>query len=153
MKPRLRLHLICASSCALLVSLNWFRSVQYARNSGVTSESLAPIALALLLSAVAATGLAAQCFRLARIRLERGDRISRGAWIQNGWVVGYALPLLWHQQSTSTSLTSDGVAATTIAGYGHTLSIYVFACAIVAMFLYQIRFRLLSVDESSCRAD
>lgn len=42
MTPLTKLHLGSAGYCALLGSLNWFRSVEYARPVGVTSERLVP---------------------------------------------------------------------------------------------------------------
>ena len=54
MTPSSKLHLGSAGYYAVLTGLNWYRSVEYARKPGVTgmtSETLSPVALALVIFA------------------------------------------------------------------------------------------------------
>jgi hypothetical protein len=155
MNPITKLHLRSAVYCALLIGLNWFRSVDYSRPFGVTSESFAPIGLALLLSAAVALYLAYRCVRAALSRLERGKKVREGRWIESWSVMVYALPLLWHRTSSSSWTESDGSLATATGGFGHALSGWVFLLAILGLLLFQILARLADDDEepSQCITD
>lgn len=152
MNPLLKLHLGSAAYCAILVSLNWFRIIEYTRKSGLTKESLTPVGLAALLSGAAALYLILLCLRAARTRLEEGRKIAPGRWIQSRAVLLYALPLLWHQESTSSWMEPDGSMATLSRGYGHGLSTQVFFFAIAGMLLFQILARLTSDDKDDATA-
>ena len=92
MNPSTKIHLGSAGYCALLVGLNWFRSVEYSRQFGVTSESLAPIALAVLLSLTVALYLVYRCVRTALTRLEDRRKIRAGRWIESWAVSSKARP-------------------------------------------------------------
>lgn len=137
-----KLHLGSAGYCALLAGLNWFRSVEYSRQFGVTSESFAPIALALLLSAGVALYLGYRCVRLALAGLESGKRVKAGNWIESWGVMLYAIPLLVHRTSSSSWIEADGAIAKATGGYGHATSIWVFVFAVAGLLLFQIRSRL-----------
>jgi hypothetical protein len=147
MNPFAKLHLRSAVYCALIVGLNWFRSVEYSRQFGVTSESFAPIGLALLLSAAVALYLAYRCVRRALSRLESGKKVREGRWIESWSVMVYALPLLWHRISSSSWVESDGTLATSTGGFGHALSGWVFLFVILGLLLFQILARLTGDDE------
>lgn len=147
MKPSTKLHLGSAVYCALLIGLNWFRSVEYSRQFGVTSESFAPIGLALLLSAAVALYLAYRCVRATLSRLESGKKVREGRWIESWSVIVYALPLLWHRISSSSWTEADGTLATATGGFGHALSGWVFLFAILGLLLFQILARLTDDDE------
>ncbi len=149
MNPCTKLHLGSAVYCALLVGLNWFRSVEYSRQFGVTSESLAPIALATLLSLAVALYLIYRCVRSALTRLEEGRKVRGGRWIKSWSVILYALPLLWHQISSSSWREPDGALATATGGYGHALSSWVFLFAVLGLLLFQILTRLTPNDEDA----
>ena len=149
MNPLIKLHLGSAGYCALLASLNWFRSVQYSRQVGLKSESFSPVALALLLSGAFALYLAALCLRAARARLESGRMVKTGNWIESWVVVVYTLPLLWHQNSVSTWKEADGAMATEIGGYGHASSGWVFVFAVAGLLLFQILSRLAPTDDGA----
>lgn len=143
MKPSTKLHISCAGYCALLASLNWFRSVEYSgTGGGLKSESVSAVGGALLISGAFALYLASHCLRAARRRLETRSKVQTGNWIQSWSVFAYALPLLWHQQATSVWREADGVMATATQGYGHALSTWVFVFAVIGMLLFQILLRL-----------
>jgi hypothetical protein len=152
MHARTKLHILSASYGAVLASMNWFRSVQYSRTNGVIAESVFPVALAVLLSGMVACYLAVRCFRLARTRLESGSKVREGKWIRSWAIIVYALPLLWHQTSTSTSQAEDGATVVTTGGYGHALSAYLFMFAIVGLLLFQISTRLHPDDQEPSTA-
>ena len=147
MNPSTKLHLRSAVYCALLICLNWFRSVEYSRQVGVTSESFAPIGLALLLSAAVVLYLAYRCVRSALSRLESGKKVREGRWIESWGVIVYALPLLWHRISSSSWTEADGALATATGGFGHALSGWVFLFAILGLLLFQILARLTDDNE------
>ncbi len=147
MNPSTKLHLGSAGYCALLISLNWFRSVEYSRQFGVTSENLAPIALAALLSLAVVLYLIYRCVRAALSRLENGRKVRAGRWIESWGVIFYALPLLWHQTSSSSWREPDGAWAAATGGYGHALSSWVFLFAGSGLLLLQIFTRLTPKDE------
>ena len=136
-----------AGYCALLVGLNWFRSVEYSRKIGVSSESNSPVALAFLVSAAVALYLVYRCVRSALSRLESGKKMREGNWIETWSVIVYALPLLWHQTSSSSWIEADGALATATGGYGHDLSSRIFLFAIMGLLLFQILARLTGDDE------
>jgi hypothetical protein len=152
MRAATKIHVLSASYCALLVGMNWFRSVSYSRTAGVTAESFSPVALAVLVSGSVACYLVIACFRLARARLENGRKVGEGKWIRSWIVVAYALPLLWRQSSTSISRADDGATVTMSNGYGHALSIYVFTFAVVGLLLFQILNRLRPDDTEPNKA-
>lgn len=147
MNSTAKLHLGSALYCALLVGLNWFRSVEYARPIGVTSETFAPIALALLISAAVAVYLLYRCVRSSLSLLESGRKVRAGRWIESWSVTIYALPLLWHRTSISSWTEADGALATASGGFGHTLSGWVFLLATLGLLLFQILARLVGDDE------
>jgi hypothetical protein len=147
MNPTTKLHLGSAGYCMLLISLNWFRSVEYSRELGVTSESLVPVALAALLSLAIALYLVYCCVRVVLSRLESGRKVSAGRWIMSWTVALYALPLLWRQTSSSSWQEPDGAWASATGGYGHDLSSWVFLFAVLGLLLFQIYTRLLSDDQ------
>lgn len=146
MNPFVKLHLGSAGFCGLLISLNWFRAVEYSRSFGVKSESFAPAAFALLLSAGAALYLGWLCVRSALAALEAGRKVREGRWIESRGVILYALPLLWHRSSSSTWIEPDGALATATSGYGHASSTWIFVFAIASLLLFQILMRLTSDD-------
>lgn len=148
MTPPARLHLGSAAYCSLLIGLNWFRSVEYSRRSGLVSESVAPVGLALLLSFAVALYLAYRCVKAALCRLESGKKVRRGEWVESWSVIGYALPLLWHRISSSTWTEADGALATATGGFGHALSCWVFLFAILGLLLFQVLTRLTGDDEA-----
>ena len=141
-----KLHLVSAGYCAVLISLNWFRSVEYSRQSGVQSESFNPVALAALLSFAVALYLAYRCVRSALTRLEEGRKVKAGRWIKSWGVIFYALPLLWQQTSSSSWVEPDGALATATGGYGHASSSWVFLFAVLGLLLFQIFTRLTPGD-------
>lgn len=147
MHPLIKLHLGSAGYCVLLVSLNWFRSVEYSRQNGLTRENIAPVGLALLLSAGVAVYLFYRCVRAALYRLETGKRLKGGSWVPSRSVVVYALPLLWHRTSSSIWTEADGAVATATGGYGHATSIWVFLFAVLGLLLFQILVRLTNDDD------
>lgn len=147
MNPSTKLHLGSAGYCALLASLNWFRSVDYSREIGVRSESFAPIALAALLSLGVVLYLVYRCVRAALTRLEYGRKVGAGRWIESRTVILYALPLLWHRTSSSRWTEPDGALASATGGYGHSLSSWVFLFAVLGLLLFQIFTRLTKDDE------
>jgi len=149
MNSSAKLHLGSAGYCALLIGLNWFRSVEYSRQFGVKSESFGPVALAALLSLAVLVYLVYRCVRAALTRLERGGKLREGRWIVNWGVLLYALPLLWHQNSSSSWLEPDGTWANATGGYGHPLSAWVFLFAILGLLLVQILARLTSNDDGA----
>lgn len=146
MNPSTKLHLGSAGYCALLVGLNWSRTVEYSRQSGVTSEGVSPIALALLLSGGVALFLLVRCVRVALARLENGRRLKEGRWIPSRGVIAYALPLLLHRTTVSTWIEPDGALATASGGYGHAASSWVFLFAVLGLLLFQILARLTGDD-------
>lgn len=147
MKPSAKLHLGSAAYCALLIALNWFRSVEYSRQFGVKSEGVAPIGLAFLLSTTVVLYLVYRCVRSVLARLESGRKLSEGSWIGNWGVMVYALPLLWHRTSSASWTEADGSLATATSGYGHALSSWIFLLAILGLLLLQILARLTGDDE------
>ena len=142
MSPIAKLHLGSAGYCALLIGLNWFRSVEYSREFGLKSETLAPIALAALLSLIVALYLVYRCVRTALARLEDRKKIRAGRWIESWAVILYAVPLLWHRTSSSSWREPDGALATASGGYGYALSFWVFLFAVLGLLLFQIFLRL-----------
>lgn len=147
MKSFLQLHLGSAAYCAVLLVLNWSWSVKYSRQVGITSESVAPVAFAYLLSIGVALYYAFRCLKAAAARLEKGTKVREGRWIRSWSVLVYALPLLFHRSSTSTWIDGDGALATTTSGFGHQISSSVFLFAVVGLFLFQIFSRLNSDTE------
>jgi hypothetical protein len=142
MKPDAKLHLKSALYCGLLAGMNWFSSIKYSRKVGVIEENFYPIGLAFLLSGTVAVYLAYRCIKEAGIRLERGDAVKNGKWIQNWAVVVYAVPLLFGRQIGSNWYDPDGALATATRGYGNTLSGLIFVLAVAGMLAFQIHSRL-----------
>jgi hypothetical protein len=147
MTPRVKLHVVSATIASVFIALNWFRSVTYDRTNGITAESFSPVALAALISGALALYLTMLCVRSARVRIESGRGVGEGRWIQSWLVIVYALPLLWHQNSTSVRKEVDGAMATVTGGYGHDLSTWVFIFTVIGLYLFQIYVRL-STDEN-----
>lgn len=147
MRPTTRLHLISAGYCALLIGLNWFRSVEYSRQFGVTKESFSPGGLAFVLSAAVAAYLFYRCVRSALARLQSGRRVREGRWVESWLVIVYALPLLFHRISSSSWIEADGALAKATGGFGHAFSGWVFLFAILGLLLFQILARLTGDDE------
>lgn len=143
MNPLMKLHLWSVIYCAVLTSLNWFRTTEYARHEGIHSQSEAPVLAALLVAGGVCFYLLLQCVRHAKLRLETGRRVAGGKWVLSWSVVIYALPLLFVSQTTSTWHEADGVIATATGGFGHMLSRWVFLCAAVSLFSFQVLMRLL----------
>jgi hypothetical protein len=143
MSSRLKLHLGSAGYCVLLACLNWFRSVEYARQIGLKSESFAPVGLAWLLSLLVMVYLLWRGVRAALARLESGRKVREGRWIESWSVILYALPLLWHRTGTSSWIEADGALATATGGYGHALSSQVFLFAVAGLLLFQVLARLI----------
>ena len=137
-----KLHVQSAFYCGVLISLNWYRTTHYARGDGVTSESILPVALALLLSVAIVVALAWRIAKRARWRLEGGERVRPGRWIESWSVAIYALPLLWQHITTASWKEPDGALATSVGGYGHALSSWIFLFAIGGLLLAQIGNRL-----------
>ena len=137
-----KLHLWSALYCGVLISLNWSRATQYARPVGLTSESKAPVMLALLLSLLVMVVLLWRVLRFVRRRLEAGEKVEPGRWIESWSVMIYALPLLWHQGSTSSWIAPDGTVATTVSGFGTDISPRIFLFAVVGLLLSQLAHRL-----------
>jgi hypothetical protein len=146
MNPSTKLHLVSAGYCALLAGMNWFRSVEYSRKLGLVNESISPIGLSFLLSAAVGLYLVYHCVRSALIRLESGAKVREGRGIESRIVILYALPLLWHRNSSSSWMEPDGVMATATGGYGHSLSVWVFTFAVLGLLLFQILTRLTPDD-------
>jgi hypothetical protein len=142
MKSRTKLHLMSAVYCALLTGMNWFRSTQFSRKEGLISESFSPQSGALLVSGVLTVYLAYRCLKAAHSRLENGEKVGEGRWIQSWSVLLYAIPFLWQQQSTSVWQTPDGATATTTRGYGGPLSGWILLFMIAGLLLFQILSRL-----------
>lgn len=147
MNPRTKLHLWSAAYCALLASLNWFRTVEYSRRVGMTYQSYVPVGVAWLLSFLTVLYLAWLCIRQAQLKLELGVKVAPGKWIQSPLVILYALPLLWHQQATTSWREMDGTLATMTNGYGQPLSSWVFCYAVVGLLLFQVLVRLSTEGE------
>ncbi len=147
MSPSTKLHLSSAGYCALLISLNWFWSVEYSRQFGVISENVTPVALAALLSLGVVLYLVYRCVRVALTRLEEGSKVREGRWITSWRVVLYALPLLVHRTSSSTWREPDGATAVSTGGYGHAVSSWVFLFAVLGLLLFQIFTRMTPDDE------
>lgn len=152
MKSFLQLHVGSAAYCAVLLVLNWSWSVQYSRQVGITSESVSPVVFAYLLSIGVALYYAVRCLRAAASRLEKGNKVSEGRWIRSWSVVVYALPLLFHRNSTSSWIAADGALATTTSGFGHPISSSVFLFAILGLLLFQI-FSRLNTDAEDDRTN
>ncbi len=142
MKRMTRIHLFSVLHCAVLIALNWFWSARYSRQEGVTSESVSPVALAFILSACVVAYFTFRCIRLAAFRLERGERVPPGSWIQSWSVILYAVPLLFHKVSTSSWIEGDGAYSSATTGYGHELSPFVFLFAVIGLLLGQVSSRL-----------
>jgi hypothetical protein len=142
MKSFVQLHVGSAAYCAVLLVLNWSWSVKYSRQVGLTSESVSPVAFALLLSIGVSLYYAFRCLIAAASRLEKGTKVGEGRWIRSWSVLVYALPLLFHKNSTSNWIDGDGALATTSSGFGHQLSTWVFLFAILGLLLFQIFSRL-----------
>ncbi len=151
MSPILKLHLGSAGYCGMLASLNWWKSVQYSRQFGITNESNSPIALAFLISAAVALLLGFLCVWTAIKRLESGRKVRGGRWITHWGVLVYTLPLLGHRASSSSWIEADGVVATGTSGYGYAGSNAIFAFAVAALLLFQILARLIPDDEDLAR--
>jgi hypothetical protein len=137
-----KLHLWSALYCCVLISLNWFWRTDYARTNGLTSETIGLVGGAFLISLMVVVVLGWRALKLARWRLEQGEKVRDGRWIESWSVVLYALPLLWHHVSTSNWTAPDGALATSSGGFGHPLSSTVFLLAIAGLMLAQIRDRL-----------
>lgn len=137
-----KLHLFSALYCGILIALNWSRTTQYARSEGVTSESVAPVALALILSMLVVVVLGWRVLRIVRDRLETGASVPPGRWIESWSVLIYALPLLWQNIRGSSWRMADGTIATTIGGFGSSLSTWVFLFAVAGLLLAQVEARL-----------
>jgi hypothetical protein len=142
MKPNAKLHLKSALYCGLLAGMSWFSSIEYSRKVGVVEENFYPIGLAFLLSGTVAVYLAYRCMKEAGIRLERGDAVRNGKWIQDWAVVVYALPLLFSRQIGSNWYEPDGAFATATRGYGNAFSGLIFLLAVAGMLVFQIFSRL-----------
>jgi hypothetical protein len=138
MKPNAKLHLKSALYCGLLAGMSWFSSIEYSRKVGVVEENFYPIGLAFLLSGTVAVYLAYRCMKEAGIRLERGDAVRNGKWIQDWAVVVYALPLLFSRQIGSHSYEPNGAFATATRGYGNALSPLISLLAVAGMLAFQI---------------
>jgi hypothetical protein len=149
MSPLIKLHLGSATYCLLLISLNWVRSVEYSRPLGITSETIAPVGLALLLSAAVVLYFAYRCIRAALSRLEKGNKVREGRWIESWSVIVYTLPLLVFRSSSSHWVEPDGTLAKATGGFGHALSTWVFLFAILGLLLFQILARLTDDDDES----
>jgi hypothetical protein len=132
----------------VLISQNWFRSITHSGNAGFSKEEIYPVEVAAVLSGAVAVVLALVCVWKARSLLERGSRVGGGIWIQSYLCLFYALPLLWHQQSSSTSVASDGSTTVVSRGYGHELSIWIFCFAVAGLLLLQIVIRLSRVKKT-----
>jgi hypothetical protein len=149
MSPSAKLHFGSAGYCAFLVGLNWFRSVEYSRQVGVMREVLAPIVVAALIALAVAVYLVYRCVRTAAARLESGQKVGEGGWIESWSIILYAVPLLFHRTSTSKWIEPDGSLVTATGGYGHALSPWVFGFAIAGLLSFQILMRLDSGDEEA----
>jgi hypothetical protein len=147
MNPILKLHFGSAGYCALLISLNWFRSIEYSRQVGLKSESFAPIGLVWLLSAGIALYLAYRCGRSALARLKTGRKVREGNWIESWSVIVYALPLLVHRTTSSSWNEADGALARMTSGYGDAISGRIFLYAVLGLLLFQILMRLEPNDQ------
>lgn len=150
MKLFLQLHVGSAAYCAVLLVLNWTWSVKYSRQVGITSESVAPVVFAYLLSIGVALYYAFRCIKAAASRLEKGKKVREGRWIRSWSVLVYALPLLFHRSSTSSWIDGDGALATTTTGFGHQVSTSVFIFTILGLLLFQI-FSRLNIDPEDGR--
>jgi hypothetical protein len=137
-----KLHLQSAGFCAVLVALNWFRTVDYSRGLGLQHESINGVGGALLIAAVAVLMLSRRIFRAVRWRLEHGRTVTPGRWIRSWGAIFYALPLLLRFNQGSSWIEPDGARATSLGGYGHDLSSFVFLLAVAALLLFQIAERL-----------
>lgn len=142
MRSFLQLHVGSAAYCAVLLVLNWSWSVKYSRQVGITSESVSPVVFAYLLSIGVALYYAFRCLKAAASRLEKGEKVREGRWIRSWSVLVYALPLLFHRNSTSSWIDGDGALATTTTGFGHQISSSVFLFSIFGLLLFQIFSRL-----------
>ncbi len=145
MKPLVKLHIWSAGYCLVLAGLNWSRTVVYSRDSGILRETLDGVGGALLLSGAVAFYLLWRCIRSARARLEAGRKVEGGRWVQSRSVLVYALPLLFHSNSTSSWTAPDGALVTVSGGYGSDRSFGVFLCGVVGLLLFQILRRLSTV--------
>jgi hypothetical protein len=152
MKPDAKLHLKSGLYCALLAGLNWSNFIEYSGKLGLTRVELSPAMLALLFSVVTAFYLAYRCMKAARVRLERGEGVKKGKWIQNGAVVIYTLPLLFGRQWTSTWTEPDGTPALARRGYGHAWSAWIFVFAVAGLLAFQILSRLSDRREEPNKA-
>ena len=149
MNPIVKLHLGSAAYCAVLLSLNWSRSIEYSRTSGLTSEGFSGGPISVILSGAFVVVLAWHCFRSARRALEVGSRVADGRWILTWSVACYALPLVPRSTGTSNWTEPDGAFATATGGYGHEMSLLVFILAVAGMYLFQILMRLTAVDKAA----
>jgi hypothetical protein len=68
--------------------------------------------------------------------------VPAGKWITTCLPILYALPLLWRNFSSSTSIDSEGARTIVSGGYGHELSSWVFLFAVVGLLLWQVTLRL-----------
>lgn len=137
-----KIHLWSAIYCGVLISLNWFWKTDYARAVGVTSEATELVGGAFLISVAVVVSLGWRVWNLVRAHLEQGDKVCAGRWIESWSVIIYALPLLWHQVSTSSWRAPDGALATSTGGFGNALSPTIFLLAIAGLVLAQIKNRL-----------
>lgn len=142
MHPKATLHLVSLIYCAILVSLNWFQTTTRSSPSGFSQHEVIPVELAVVLSIAVMAVLAVFCVFKVRSRLERGHKVGEGKWIQSYLCFLYALPLLWRQNLTSTSIDVDGTKTIVSGGYGHELSGWVLLYAVLGLLLLQIARRL-----------
>ncbi|MBI3885139.1 MAG: hypothetical protein HY302_05350 [Opitutae bacterium] len=142
MKDPIRIYFAGAAYCALLASLNWFRTVEYSRAVGLKYESHTGAEAALTIAAAVVAYQSWRCLKYARARLESGNRVEPGRWIFSWGVLLFTLPLLYRRTTTSSWKEADGALATATGGYGHTLSGTVFVLAVLGMLLWQIAGRL-----------
>lgn len=137
-----RLHLASALYCGVLIALNWFRTTDYGRTKGLIHEAISPVAGALLIALALVVVLCWRALKSVRWRLETGERVPPGRWIESWSVMLYPLPLLWHQMSTSVWKQPDGTVVTAVGSFGSSLSSSIFWLAIVGLLLAQIERRL-----------
>jgi hypothetical protein len=137
-----KLHLHCALYGLVLGALNWTYQKTEVLELSRASSSVDAVVFALLISVTVAGSLAWRCLKLARARLERGEKVPLGKWIQSWAVLLYLAPLLFHFGESRSSLSVEGVKATVAHSYGHTLSTTVLVLGVVGILLYQILARL-----------
>lgn len=139
---------VLLASTFVLILLNWFSVKEWNRTSGLTSQSIHPVALALGLSVFAVVRLSITAYRKVRELLDEGGRIPRDARLIYFYPIIFLLPILFNRSQTTSTMLEDGTLETHTLSYGSDISWKVFICASIAFILYQLVDSLESLRSS-----